>query len=170
MQEEIWRKITGYEQFYEVSNQGHVRRLKNRMQYKAFDLLTPTKDSHGYLMVRLCVNGVVKSFLLHRLVAIHFIDNPSNMPEVNHLDGNKTNCAATNLEWCDRKQNQKHARINGLYKTKAVEQCDHLGAILKTYQSLREACEAIDGKKSSLSNCCLGRTKTYKGYKWRYKQ
>ena len=54
-----------------------------------------------------------KYVLLHRLVAKTFIPNPANLPEVNHIDGNKQNNKATNLEWCDRSSNMKHAYENG---------------------------------------------------------
>ena len=101
---EIWRVISEFPN-YEVSNLGRVRRVwKNHASMKQTAL-----SKVGYEMVHLSHEGTNKHRAIHRLVAIAFIDNPDNLPEVNHIDGNKLNNSVDNLEWCSRSQNMKHA-------------------------------------------------------------
>ena len=105
---EEWRPIKGYEGLYEVSNTGRVRSLdrydSNNHFLKGRILKLYTRKG-GYLFVQLHLNGKGKNYLVHRLVAIAFIPNPDNLPEVNHLDEDKTNNRVENLEFCDRKYN-----------------------------------------------------------------
>jgi hypothetical protein len=68
----------------------------------------------GYMVVDVYHKGNCKTSYIHRLVASHFIDNPSNLHEVNHIDGDKTNNHVSNLEWCTHKQNCVHRNITGL--------------------------------------------------------
>ena len=65
-----------------------------------------------------CDDGLRRSFYVHRLVAMAFIPNPENKPEINHIDGNPKNNSIDNLEWCDRFENMKHANLIGLYPRK----------------------------------------------------
>lgn len=102
---EIWLKIKDYDGMYEISNLGRIKSLKRNSER----ILSLTKDRYGYLGVRLCKNGIMKRFKVHRLVAEYFIDNPNNLFEVNHIDGNKENNVVDNLEWSTRSQNLKHA-------------------------------------------------------------
>lgn len=105
---EIWKTISGYEGIYEVSNLGRVRSL-NRYdllgRFRPGVVLKPQFDGkNNYLHVNL--NG--KSVNVHRLVAKTFIDNPHNYKEVNHIDEDKTNNCASNLEWCDHLYNNTY--------------------------------------------------------------
>lgn len=102
---EVWRDIQGYEGIYEVSNYGNIRSLK----YGKFKYLKPRKDGNGYFQVILCKNGQKKEYRVHRLVAMAFIDNPSNLPQINHKDEDKTNNKASNLEWCTNKYNKRYS-------------------------------------------------------------
>ena len=79
--------------------------------WKAGRLLKQYTNPKGYRYVN---NFKGKSARVHRLVAMAFVPNPSSAPEVNHIDGNKLNNAASNLEWCTRKQNMEHAFASGL--------------------------------------------------------
>ena len=99
--QEVWQPVCGYEGRYEVSNTGKVKGTKGPRK--------PVQTTRGYVQVDLCKQGTCRKFLIHRLVAIHFIPNPSQCPQVNHKDGNKTNNILSNLEWCTATQNAIHA-------------------------------------------------------------
>lgn len=110
---EEWKSVLGFEEYFEISNLG---RLKRKMYYrynfkngkhekiKCNRIVTPTKD-RGYLKVNLSVNGKRYLRYIHRLVAEVFITNPKKYKEVNHKDSNPSNNCVDNLEWCDRKYN-----------------------------------------------------------------
>lgn len=115
---EIWKDIAGYEGKYQVSNRGRVRSLEyhNMRGIKRIGFLRPTVVGRGigYLRVALSRKHKLTSFMIHRLVALAFIENPHNLPQVNHKDGNKHNNNVDNLEWCTNSYNQLHAYANGL--------------------------------------------------------
>lgn len=102
-----WKKINNYEN-YSVSNMGRVRNDRTRR------VLKPGRDRHDYFFVGLHQDGTQKNFLVHRLVAVAFISNPLNLPDVNHKDLNKVNNKVNNLEWCTHLENMQHARRNGI--------------------------------------------------------
>lgn len=103
---ELWATIKGYEGLYEVSNYGNVRSLK----YGKIKYLKPSNNGNGYNQVILCKNGKTKQFTVHRLVANAFIENPLNLPQINHKDENKLNNKVENLEWCDSRHNIRHSQ------------------------------------------------------------
>lgn len=92
---------------YLIDTNGNVYSTKSKRFLKC-------TNRKGYVKVTLCTNGVTKDFSLHRLVASTFIPNPNNLPQVNHIDGNKLNNNVSNLEWCTSSQNIKHAYDNGI--------------------------------------------------------
>lgn len=115
--EEIWKDIKGYEGYYQVSNLGRVKSNGNRSNHKTEKLLSLNKNSKGYLRVMLYRECKYKSFFVHRLVAEHFIPNPLNLPQVNHLDCDKTNNCVSNLEWCTNRENTIHSyRMRGVIR------------------------------------------------------
>jgi hypothetical protein len=99
MENEIWKPVVGFEGKYQVSNFGNVRSLRFRNQNFPKDLTQKTNNK-GYKVVDLTDKGKNKPALVHRLVAMAFIDNPNNFPIVNHKDENPQNNHADNLEWC----------------------------------------------------------------------
>lgn len=108
MTEEIWRPIVGYEGLYEVSSYGRVRSLDRYDSKNCFwkgRILKLNDNGRGYLRAHLCLNNKIKNFLVHRLVAQAFIPNPDNLPEVNHINEDKTNNRVDNLEFCNHKYN-----------------------------------------------------------------
>jgi len=120
--EEKWSEIDGSNGHYEVSNLGRVRSIKrigNSRWYteRTFPsvVLKPQTQREGYQFVLIRVSGKSAKKYIHREVAKQFIPNPSSLPQVNHIDGNKLNNAASNLEWCTAKENCRHAIASGLY-------------------------------------------------------
>lgn len=114
MTEEIWRPVEGYEGLYEVSSYGRVRSLDRYDKMNRFwkgRILNLSDNGIGYLRVQLYSNNKAKWFFVHRLVAIAFIPNPDNLPEVNHIDEDKTNNRIDNLEFCDHKYNLNFGTI-----------------------------------------------------------
>lgn len=115
---EVWKPIIDYEGLYEISNLGRVKSLpkyhKTRFTgyMKKCRILKPRIDSYGYLMVTLCKDKKQKNFLVHRLVAKHFIFNPNNYDSINHKDEDKTNNYADNLEWCTKYYNNNYGTRN----------------------------------------------------------
>lgn len=119
-----WEPVKDYEGLYEVSNDGQVKSLERRIHYT----LPSGKESS-----RLCREKVLKQYegdryakvalydenggvttLVHRLVAEAFCDNPESKPEVNHINGDKLDNRAENLEWVTSQENYEHAMLNGL--------------------------------------------------------
>lgn len=121
-QEVIWKPIEKYSEFYKISSDGRVR-SKDRIIFDKNGVrlrLNKSKEISPriglYKMVGLNKNRVQSQISVHRLVALHFIPNPENKPQVNHIDGNKLNNDISNLEWVTAKENQKHAFRLGLKK------------------------------------------------------
>lgn len=121
MRSEQWKDIPQYEGIYQVSDKGRVRSLDRVCKYKdgrvrihVGRIIKQVIDACGYQTVMLSVNRKYKHFKTHRLVAIAFIPNPKNLPEVNHIDGVKTNNQRVNLEWVTSSQNKRHAAKIGL--------------------------------------------------------
>lgn len=117
----MFKDIIGYENEYQISKTGIVRSKDRicvdslgRRRFREGIVLSPDIAQNGYYRVTLAKNGVKKQKYLHRLIAIHFIDNPENFPQVNHKDGNKLNNSIDNLEWCTNQHNIIHAYKLGL--------------------------------------------------------
>lgn len=111
------KNIRGYEGLYLIDSLGNVVSLPRQQGSRfvnQYNILTTKINRHGYKEVALSKDGKTKTVLLHRLIAIHFVENPNNYPCVNHKNGIKTDNRIENLEWCTRSQNTKHAYINNL--------------------------------------------------------
>jgi hypothetical protein len=113
-------KIQGFEN-YEVDELGQIWSLpkKTRKGIRMIKALKHPKT--GYMYVDLCKDGRIKKFTVHRLVALNLIPNPYNKPQVNHINGDKTDNRINNLEWCTRSENQKHSIDIGLRTTKGTK-------------------------------------------------
>lgn len=180
MLNEQWKNIINYEQYYEISNYGRVRRIKydnvaNGTKYKLPYYIKPRIDKDGYLRYTLSLKGKNKSYYAHRLVAIHFIPNPNNLPCVNHKHGNKNDNSVEELEWCSIRDNNLHALKSGLRVmknnklSKQVEQYDLKGNLLNIYKSANDAKRITGYSQGHISECCRGEKTQYKGYIWKYK-
>lgn len=115
---EQWKPIKNYEGMYEISNFGRVKSLKRKSNKKEFIRKLSTNVRKGYKCITLTKNSKRKTFTIHRLVALHFIPNPENKPQVNHKDGVKKNNYAWNFEWVTNAENRKHAMDNGIIDLK----------------------------------------------------
>lgn len=118
---EEWRNVVGYEELYQVSSYGRVKRLeKINIQYHGGFVIYPEKilkqfkDKGGYVFLGLRKKGKKKKFpKVHRLVAQSFIKNNKNKPCINHIDNNRSNNYVENLEWCTHKENSQHSAKQG---------------------------------------------------------
>ena len=111
---EYWKDIEGFPN-YQISNLGNVWSKKTNR------ILKPYKTNRGYLTVGFWLDGKKKRLSIHRLVAQAFLTNPQNFPEVNHINGYKTDNNLDNLEWATGRNNILHAYQAGLRKTKLSE-------------------------------------------------
>ena len=116
---EIWKDITGYEGYFQVSNLGNFRSLDRRIKHKdSGTRLYPGKPLlkettlDGYQRIVLMKEAIKKRFMCHRLVAQEFIPNPENKPFINHINGNKSDNRVENLEWCTQSENELHSFRN----------------------------------------------------------
>ena len=164
-----WKQIEGWP--YSISNDGNVR--NDRTGY----IKSVTINRNGYAQVHLYNNGNVWFPLVHRLVAKAFIPNNKNNMQVNHIDGDKLNNNAKNLEWVTSSQNQKH-KYDVLGYKKETWNIEH--AIMATrkrvvcvetnkeYESLVKATMDVGGYTSALCNHLKGKSKSFAGLHWRY--
>ena len=122
--DEVWKPVVGFENRYEVSDMGRLRSLPHeteiyRRKGKPYTLkkrgafLVPQPRQHGYMAVWLYGNGgnngrAGKQYSVHRIVAEAFLPNPNGYSEVNHINEDKTDNRACNLEWCTHKENSNH--------------------------------------------------------------
>ena len=136
------------------------------------------KKNTGLILIRISGNGHLKvtlrsidgtkNYLVHRLVATHFIPNPNNLPEVNHKDECKTNNCVDNLEWCDRKYNANYGKHSPkIILSKPVSQYSLDGYMLKVWDSASDAQREIP-KTHKIGDCCQGKRNKSGGYKWKY--
>lgn len=154
---EIYKDIKNYEDLYEVSDTGLV---KNKVSGK---ILKPGTDERGYLYVNLWKNGKYKTYRIHRLVAEAFIPNPLNLPQVNHIDENKSNNNMDNLEWCDCQYNIDYSLSKPVYQY-ALD-----GTLLNIYKSIQEASRKTGVPHQNIGKCCLGKIKSAGNFIWKYK-
>lgn len=164
---EEWRSIKDFPK-YEVSNLGNIKSFTRKSKGNN---LVPQPTRKGYLQILLYKDGKPHPKKVHRLVAEAFISNLKNEPQVNHIDGDKTNNCVNNLEWCNNSYNQLHAYKNGLEKPKykkKVKQYDLNGTYINTFDYIRIAARLLNVDESSVAKCCLGKRKSAGGYIWKY--
>lgn len=183
---EVWKDIKGFEGLYAISNKGNVKSLKSGKVLKPY-------DNGGYYRITLHKDGKSKRFLVHVLVATHFIgDKPFKNAQVNHKDLNGYNNRVTNLEWVAPSDNVRHAinntkgraerlkadmrKIGKQYyhlgveasKKPVVQMNKDTGEVIAVYESAREAHRQTGVNYKGISSCCNGKKKTYGGYKWAF--
>ena len=191
--EEIWKDIEDYEG-YQVSNLGRVRsldRYNSRGYWIKGCILKPIMDKKGYLTVGLSKNNQRKAFKVHRLVALHFIPNIENKPEIDHINTIKTdntvflnedgsvNYDKTNLRWVTPKENSNNplSIVNKSESKKGIKnhrhqpvlQYDKDGNFIREWDTMTEA-ETTLNITHKIHYVCQGKRKTCGGYIWKYKR
>ena len=185
-QNEIWKDVVGYEEFYQVSDFGNVRKKSNQQ------IVSQYVNDNGYCITALYSKKEhkAKHYRVHRLVAEAFIENPECKRTVNHIDGNKTNNCASNLEWATHKENLEHARRNGLIvftenqrnavkrnirKNRLLSNCNRKAVFSvdcngnkKIYASVKMAANEVGVCSAAIVNCLKGVTHTSAGMHWGY--
>ncbi len=167
---------------YKVSRDGEVYSNWSKQWKLKIPVLTK-----GYKRVQLVAkNRTRKSFTIHRLVALAFIPNPENKPQVNHIDGNKTNNDISNLEWCTASENEIHShrilgkKLSGAVVThqnkpgydsfdgKEVHQYSIDGQYVNSFGSTGEAARSVNGSQGTLYMAISGERKTHKNFRWSF--
>ena len=168
---ETWKPVKGYEGLYEVSNLGKVKGLR------ANKVLHGMPRMHGYLAVWLYKDGQPrKQESIHRLVAEAFCENPYGKPEVNHINENKTDNRASNLEWVTRKENvnlgtvqkRRAETTKNNSRSTPVNQYTMQGEFLKTYPSIGEVNRQTGFAQGNIHKAMNGEYKHAYGFIWRY--
>lgn len=177
---EIWKDIAGYEGLYEVSSKGRVRSLPRQTGKFGIKgrILKQFNNRGGYCCVCLSKEGCSATIGVHRLVAIAFVPNPENKPQVNHKDEDKQNNNADNLEWVTLQENLEHG-TRAKRQRKSITESLGIPVIqilkdehtaIKEYESISQAAEAVNASPSEIRNCIEGKVKTVKGFCWRKRE
>lgn len=181
MQNEIWKEISGYEGYFEVSNLGNFRSKDRVIKYKSNGtrlypgkLLKTETIVEGYQRIVLMKEAIKKRYMCHRLVAQEFVPNPGNKPYVNHINGNKADNRAENLEWVTQSENELHSHnvlgnsMKGKTYPRKVEALSPKGNNKIVFNSMSDAIKflgigCIEGlKKAIVAN------RIYHNFKWRF--
>lgn len=153
----MWKGIPEWETLYAVNENGEVKNLKNNKLIKG-DI-----NNAGYARVCLYCKPRKQRFFRHRLVAELFLDNPDNLPEVNHIDGNKMNNNIENLEWCTRTSNEREARRTGLKEYKPYR-VTFINGELKNYEFTSELAQELGITRRAVLNYLQGKSQGYTNY------
>lgn len=172
---EEWKDVKGYEGFYQASNYGNVRgvdrivkrslgahRIQHGVKIKQF------LNNDGYPTILFHKDGLVESHNTHRVVALHFIENEQNKPEINHLDENKLNNRIDNLEWVTRKENMNWGTLSERMSKKVV-QTDKDGNIIKIWCSAKNISDTLEYDKNKIRIFCRKKqSKPLYGFYWEF--
>lgn len=171
VEKEMWKPIKGYEGLYKVSNLGNIYSVYSKRNKSL------CKSKRGYFRVQLWKDNVGTHHFVHRLVATAFVDNPLGKPQINHIDEDKTNNKADNLEWCTQHENHNCGTINQRIsksltnnpkKSKPCALLDDIGNVEKVFPSVYEASRQTGINVSSIRDVLHGRNKHAGGRLWQF--
>jgi len=172
IEEEVWKDISGFEGYYQVSNLGRVRSLDRKFWSEKRGTFCSNegrvlklRESRGYLNITLHKKYKPITRLVHRLVAEAFIPNPKNLEYVNHKDENKSNNRLENLEWCTAKYNSYYGENS---RTRPIIGTNILTGEQTTYPSIMEAARSGGFNQSTISSVCKGKRNKHGGHYWQY--
>lgn len=160
LEEELWKEIKGYEGLYAVSNKGQVKNIMNGKILKNYI------NTLGYPFVQFYNgNGKSKQITVHKLVAQAFLPNPLNLPQINHVDEDKTNNNVTNLEWVTASENRVHSNHQHSCK---INQYTLDGELINQWDSSHEIKRELGFNNGNIISCCKGKNKQAYSFKWEY--
>lgn len=169
---EVWKPIPGFAKRFECSTLGRIK----TNSFNKTKILEPDVEKfrtrNAYLTVFITDDiGKQRTMKVHRLVALTWLSNPENLPEVNHKDKDIYNNRLSNLEWCSRQENQQHAvqhalNMNG--NPRPIYQMDMAGNILNHWDSAREASQSLKIHDGDIAKVCGGKRNHAGGFKWKY--
>ena len=175
---EIWKDIKNYEGLYKVSNTGKVRSIERYVKDGRTDngtrlikgrLMRLNITNKGYYRLQLTDReGVRIKYAIARLVGVAYVFNPFNKPQINHIDGNKENNHAGNLEWCTQSENVKHAYDTGLMKADYFMKPVRIykGNLVLYFKSATDAAKYIGCKPTCVSDIANPNNKNISIYGW----
>ena len=149
------KDIKGYEGLYGITSCGKV------WSYKRKKFLTPRANRYGYLYVDLSKNGKAKSYVIHRLLAEAYIPNPDNLPQVDHIDNDKTHNYVNNLQWITHRDNNRKSH------NKPILQYDLDGNFIREWECASDVGKEV---KSNICHCLKGKLPSAYGFVWKYKE
>lgn len=174
---ENWKPVVGYEGLYEVSDLGRIKSLRGDGR-----ILKEQKTRTGYCQVWL-YNGMPhqngrkgKNYQVHRIVAEAFLENPNGLPEVNHINEDKSDNRAENLEWCTHIENSRHGtrgerigeKLKNGKRSKTVCQYTPNGMLVAEYPSMAEVQRSTGFRKGNIWKQMVGKRETAYGYRWEH--
>lgn len=176
MEGEIWKDIPGYEGYYQASTLGKIKRLDTYVLFNGVAALRKggiikPNNAKGYEVVNLSKDGKLTRCGVHRLVALTFIPNPNNLPQVNHKDENPANNCVDNLEWCDAKYNRNYGTAieRGASKiSKGIIQLSKNGDFIEEFVSAQDIQRKKGYNHWLISAVCRGVRKSAYGYLWKF--
>ena len=178
---EKWKDIKEFEGLYQISDKGNVKSLERyivmkngKSRFYPEKILKHGKNNRGYHKVELyTLDSKKTTHLIARLVAEAFIENPNNLPEVNHKDENKKNNFINNLEWCTEIYNSNYGTKGQRISDKnslTTYQYSLNGELITIYKSTLEAQRITGFDRVSIQQCCTNSLKTSNGFVWSYKE
>lgn len=172
---EVWKSYPEFE-FIQGSSLGGVRTLdrcvtrKNgRKQFIKGRILKQRRQKSGYMYVNFSVNGKQVNLRVHRIIAACFLPNPNNLPQVNHIDCDRTNNRVENLEWCSREYNSAYRNKFGVSYKEAAPKSPVIAVNLKTLEALqfpsqKEAARQLGASVGTINEVIKGKRNKHHGY------